>query len=179
MVKKSAPTEKKSRKVGRPTVCSKALTERICSRLAAGESLNSICKDDGMPAKANVFKWLLSDSDTYKEFRDKYAKAREIQYHQMADEILNIADDGTNDYIELAGDEGAAAAYRVNGEAVARSRLRVDTRKWFMSKVLPKFADKQVVDHTSSDRSMTPKDTSSAVLAAIEAKYGAKPTTDS
>lgn len=174
MVKKSAPTEKKSRKIGRPTVCSKALTDRICGRLAAGESLNSICKDDGMPAKGNVFKWLLSDSDTYKDFRDKYAKAREIQYHQMADEILNIADDGTNDYIESAGDEGAAAAYRVNGEAVARSRLRVDTRKWFMSKVLPKFADKQIVDHKSTDGTMSPKGFTADEYAAAQSKLKAE-----
>lgn len=156
--------------MGRPTVCSKLLTERICGRLAAGESLNSICKDESMPDKSNVFRWLLSDSDVYKDFRDKYAKAREIQYHQMADEILNIADDGTNDYIELAGDEGASAAYRVNGEAVARSRLRVDTRKWFMSKVLPKFADKQVIDHKSTDGSMSPKGFSADEYAAAQAK---------
>ena len=141
---------------GRPTKYTKALGDRICERLASGESLNRICKDDGMPDKSNVFRWLLSDADVYKGFRDNYAKAREIQYQNMADELIDIADDGSNDWMEKENKDGETY-YALNGEAVQRSRLRVDTRKWFMSKVLPKFADKQILDHKSTDGSMTPK----------------------
>jgi len=130
--------------VGRPTKYNQALGERICERLASGESLARICKDPSMPARSNVFNWLMSESDVYAKFQDRYAKAREIQYQVMADEIMDIADDGKNDYME--SEDPQNPGYKINGEAMQRSRLRVDTRKWFMSKVLPKFADKQKVE---------------------------------
>lgn len=126
---------------GRPTKFTNALSEKICFRLAEGESLLSICKSPDMPHRSTIMRWLLSDSPVYKSFCDNYAKAREIQYQCMADEIMDIADDGTNDY--MLRHDGENEAYVVNGEAVARSRIRVDTRKWFMSKVLPKFYDKR------------------------------------
>lgn len=125
-------------KGGRPTIYTKRLGEKICERIASGESVNSICRSDGMPSKATVMRWLLSDSPKFKWFCDQYAKARRIQYELMADEITDICDDGRNDYVER--EDGTMA---VNSEVVARSRLRVDTRKWFLSKVLPKFSDKE------------------------------------
>lgn len=138
------PTKKKTnqrKETGRPTKYSKALGERICSRIADGESLRSICNSDGMPHKATVFRWLISDNPVYIPFRDQYEKAREIQYQSLADEIFDVADDGRNDWMERNGDENEG--WITNGEALQRSRLRVDTRKWFLSKVLPKFADKR------------------------------------
>jgi hypothetical protein len=60
----------------------------------------------------------------------------------IAEDLLAIADDGTNDYMEYEDKEGNAAGWRFNGEHVQRSRLRVDARKWLLSKLLPKFADK-------------------------------------
>lgn len=125
--------------MGRPTKYTKKLGEQICERLAEGESLRRICLDEDMPSKTNVFKWLLSDSDVYKGFRDQYAHAREIQYQCMADEILDIADESHGDF-----DINEDGKPYFKAEAVRRSALMVDTRKWFMSKCLPKFADKPV-----------------------------------
>lgn len=51
----------------------------------------------------------------------------------MADEILVIADDGTGD--SWTDDDGVV---RTNHDVIARSKLRVDTRKWLMSKLAPK-----------------------------------------
>ena len=130
--------------MGRPTVYTSEISKEICERLASGQSLNRICKDDHMPHRATVMRWLLSEDEIYNSFCDNYAKAREIQYQLMADDIIDIADDGVNDYVQSADPENEG--YRLNGENVGRSRLRVDTRKWFMSKVLPKFADKQQVE---------------------------------
>lgn len=130
------------KKMGRPTRYTKVMGEEICRRLAEGESLNRICKSESVAARANVMKWLLAtDNPIYDDFRVNYAQAREMQYQCMADDLIDIADNGTNDWMESNNpdDEG----YRINGEALGRSRLRVDTRKWFMSKVLPKFKDKQ------------------------------------
>ena len=59
----------------------------------------------------------------------------------MGDEVLEIADDGSNDWMERDGRDVE------NSEAIARSRLRVDTRKWVLSRMLPKmYGDKQSLD---------------------------------
>lgn len=57
---------------------------------------------------------------------------------------MEISDDGSNDtYIDP--DTGQE---RTNHEIVARSRLRTDTRKWMLSKVLPKvYGDKLDLNH--------------------------------
>ena len=133
---------------GRPTVYTPELGAEICSRIAEGESLRSICKDDEMPAMSSVMLWLIDGK--HEIFSEQYATARRIQAEALADEIFEIADDGRNDFIESSGDPNAQTAYKMNGEAVARSRLRVDTRKWYLSKVLPKFADKQQIEHSGS-----------------------------
>ena len=60
-----------------------------------------------------------------------------------AEEILEIADDARNDYMEKLDDSGNLLGYTLNGEHVQRSRLRIDTRKWLMSKQNPKvYGDK-------------------------------------
>lgn len=148
MAKKDNTTKKK---MGRPTKYNKALGDRICERLASGESLRAICRDDDFPHKVTVMRWLLSDSEIYAHFRTQYTLARQIQYEFMADEILDIADDAKNDYMERTDEDGEVLGYQINGEFVQRSRLRVDTRKWFMSKVLPKFKDKPDQNDASAD----------------------------
>lgn len=113
---------------------SQEVADAICARLAQGESLNAICKDDGMPDESTVRMWALDD---YRGFAPNYARAREIGYQKMADEIIAISDDSSNDVIQTEQGE------RPNAEFVARSRLRVDSRKWMLSKMLPKvFGDK-------------------------------------
>jgi len=137
-------------KIGRPTAYTKEIGNEICERLASGESLNAICRSEHIPHKVTVMRWLLSEQEIYDGFRNQYAQAREIQYQFMADDILDIADDGRNDWMEREDPDNPG--FNFNGEAVARSRLRVDTRKWFMSKVLPKFADKQEPQKTDADK---------------------------
>lgn len=119
---------------GRPPIYSEELADAICERLSDGRSLRSICLDEDMPGQTTVFKWLASNE----EFAKKYARAREAQADAIFDEMLDIADDGTNDYM---GDDE-----KYNGDAVARSKLRVDTRKWMASKLAPKkYGDKQLI----------------------------------
>ena len=132
--------------MARPTIYSDELATTICARIASGESVRSICLDDDMPVKSTVMLWLIDGEHQF--FSDQYAKARQIQAETLADELFDIADDGTNDWMKRTGKDGEEA-YILNGEAVARSRLRVDTRKWFLSKVLPKFADKPAEADTS------------------------------
>ena len=128
-------------KMGRPTKHNAKLAEKICLRLALGESLRTICQDDKMPGMRTVMTWVSSD---HKDFQQQYAQARETQAELLADELMEIADDSTNDYMERRGQT------MVDQENIQRSRLRVDTRKWYLSKVLPKFKDKTEQEHTGN-----------------------------
>lgn len=119
---------------GRPSIYSEELASRICERLAFGETLRAICRDDDMPNEATVRTWAM---DAENPFSTQYARAREIGYHGMADEIREISDDGSNDWMER--NDGENAGYQANGEHIQRSRLRVDSRKWLLSKALPKI----------------------------------------
>jgi len=115
--------------MARPSRYTLKLADEICERLAEGESLRRICRDEHMPNKATVFRWL----GLHTSFRDQYARAREAQADALADEILDIADDGLNDSYE--DDEGNR---RTDHDVIARSKLRVDARKWIASKLKPK-----------------------------------------
>ena len=126
--------------MGRPSDFTQQMADAICAELADGRSLRDICSSTEMPDKATVFRWLAKDA----QFRDQYARAREAQAEHWADEILEIADDGSNDTYE--DDNGNT---RTDQEVVARSRLRVDSRKWLMSKLAPKkYGDKVENLHT-------------------------------
>ena len=128
-----------TRPVGRQTVYQQDIADQICRRIASGESLSSICKEDKMPAKSTVIEWVLDDREG---FAEQYATARRLQAELLADEIVDIADDSTNDYM-LRQSKSGEEHESVNPEAIGRARLRVDTRKWYLSKVLPKvYGDK-------------------------------------
>ena len=110
----------------------------ICERIAKGESMVSICASEGMPSQALVYRWLTVDS----EFVERYARAREQQAEHYLDEIIAISDDVSLD--TLVDGEGNE---RTNHEAIQRSRLKVDTRKWAMSKLAPKkYGDSNKID---------------------------------
>lgn len=131
-------------KVGRPSEFTQETANRICKELSEGKSIRTICLAEDMPSAGTVYNWLLEEDK--KEFLKQYAYARNAQAEHLFDELLEIADDGSNDLMTITkGDH----SYEVeNKEVVNRSRLRVDTRKWYLSKVLPKkYGDK--VDVTS------------------------------
>lgn len=108
---------------GRPTLCTPDLAERICERLASGASLRAICEADDMPAENTVRGWA---RDKENPFYAQYTRAREIGYHRMADDVVEIADDKLGD--------------------PSRDRLRFDARRWLLSKALPKiYGDKLAI----------------------------------
>jgi hypothetical protein len=116
--KKAQPAAVEKR--GRPTSYTKELADRILARIAAGDSLRKICKPKTMPAESTVRLWATEDRNG---FSAQYTRAREAQMDALAEDILEIAD-GEGD--------------------VNRARLRVDTRKWLMSKIAPKrFGEKR------------------------------------
>jgi hypothetical protein len=124
---------------GRPTDYTPELADKICEQLIMGFSLRTVCKDDSMPCVSTVFSWLR----TKPEFLKQYEKSKEEQADALAEDMLDIADDGTNDWMEKHDKDGHNIGWQVNGEHVQRSRLRLDTRKWIASKLKPKkYGDK-------------------------------------
>ena len=85
---------------------------------------------------------------------DRYTRAKDASLEAMADETLEIADTVAGDTFE--GDDGIV---RIAPDVVARARLRVDTRKWLLSKLAPKkYGDKVDVQHAGTvDLSLTVK----------------------
>lgn len=129
----------KEPKTGRPTIFTKELADLICEQLAEGASLSKVCIPDEMPAARTVFRWLRTDEG----FCQQYARAKQESADAMAEDILDISDNGSNDWMEKQYGRDAESTWVVNGEALQRSKLRVDTRKWLMAKMKPKkYADK-------------------------------------
>ena len=95
--------------------------------------MRQIIKREGMPAESTVYLELTRNEG----FSEKYAKAREAQLARWEDELVEIADDGSNDWLKREAEDGSITEV-LNSEHVTRSRLRVDTRKWIMAKRAPK-----------------------------------------
>jgi hypothetical protein len=98
----------------------------------------------GLPCRDTVLSWIRTNPD----FRELYAKAKAESADAIFEEILDIADDATNDWMEVHDKDGNSIGWKLNGEAINRSRLRVDTRKWVASKLKPKkYGDKLDLSH--------------------------------
>jgi hypothetical protein len=132
---------------GAPTKYTKDLADFILAQIAGGLSVSEICRLPDMPVRSTVMLWVAQDREG---FSDRYAKACEARAHYWADEILDIADNGTNDWMERTDPDGNVIGFAVNGEALGRSKLRVDSRKWLLSKLLPQYSDKQEIKHSGS-----------------------------
>jgi hypothetical protein len=114
--------------------------DELCELLRSGLSLRKAAEQLGM-APSTVLLWAKESP-----FSEQYARAREVGYQLLADEILDISDDGRGD--TWVDEEGIV---RTNQDVVARSRLRVDSRKWMLSKMLPKiYGDKVDIEHSGS-----------------------------
>lgn len=108
---------------GRPTIYSKELALKICARIAEGESVRSISLDDDMPNASTIHSWVLDNE----VFSKQYEQAKSIGAEVESDEMDEIA---RNEEID-----------------VNRGKLIIDTKKWNLSKKLPKrFGDKLDLD---------------------------------
>lgn len=118
---------------GRPSIYTEELATAICEKIATTSfSLRTICDDDSMPSVATILNWLKDKP----QFLAQYTRAKEEQADYLIEEMIDIADDGSNDLMTIAkGNE----YYEVeNKEVTSRSKLRVETRKWIASKLKPK-----------------------------------------
>lgn len=115
-------------KIGRPTVFTQELADHICERISEGESLRSVCRDANIPPAGTILRWVAQNS----VFREQYDAAMEQRAEYLFEEMFEIADETKLDTIETDTGE------RPNAEWISRSRLRVDVRKWALSKMMPK-----------------------------------------
>jgi len=128
---------------GAPSTYSVEITDVVCERLAEGESLVEICRDRAMPSMAAIFSWLSKHED----FAERYARARETQAERYAAEVIAISDDGSADYTVVSKD--GKYTVQIDQEAIGRSRLRMDARKWAAEKLKPTvYGNKQFVEHS-------------------------------
>lgn len=115
---------------GRKTVFDQDIADEVCARLSEGESLRSICRDDNMPAESTVRAWALDDVNN---FYAQYTRARQLMAERLADDIIDLCD--------MPPEKTQSGS--VDSGDVAHKRLMVDTRKWMVSKMLPKvYGDK-------------------------------------
>ena len=125
--------------MGRPTRAKPEVVDEICRRIAAGESLRSICRDDYLPAISTVTMWIVDG--TQPEFVDKYWKAREAAGYVHADKIQDIA----------SGLESETIQPQV-------AKVALDAYKWSAERMAPKgHSPRTIQDHQSSDGSMSPQ----------------------
>ncbi len=119
---------------GRPSSYTPEIADEICRRLAGGESLRAICRDDGMPHAETIRRWLADDK--HPGFRGQYARARSDQARGYAEEVVEIAD---------------------TEEDPQRARVRIDARKWVASKLLPKaYGERVALEHSGPDGGPVP-----------------------
>ena len=114
------------------------IEEEILDRIAKGQSVVDICEDDWLPSQRTLYRRLEADE----EFRQKYARARDMQADTLFDEILQIADDGRNDWMERKSAENPG--WVENGEALRRSEIRINARKWMAGKLRPKVYGEKI-----------------------------------
>src|SRR4051812_6135696 len=115
--------------------------ERICALLAEGYTLRQIARELSFRSASAIVNWANEDA----AFRERYVRAMELRSERMAEEIVEISDDGSNDWMKRQG------LIVPDHENVQRSRLRVDTRKWLLSKMLPKKYGDRVTQEITGD----------------------------
>lgn len=124
---------------GRPSSYNADVAKEICHRLCEGEPLRQICRDERMPAWRTVHDW----RHAHPEFEKEYQLARDLGMDAIAEDLLDIADDGSNDFMEKIDKEGKKTGeFSFNLEHVQRSKLRIETRLKLLAKWNPKkFGD--------------------------------------
>lgn len=112
--------------MARPTLFNEALAGDICERIADGESLRKICKDQDLPERRTVFRWLADPAPERDAFRHQYALAREASADADDDDIRHYSREAAEGRIEPAA-----------------ARAAVDGLKWSAGKRKPKvYGDK-------------------------------------
>lgn len=127
--------------MARPHDCTLENTQEICERIATGESVRRICMDKHMPADKTIYRWLYCQTtgpdDPREMFREAYRRARLDMLTTWANDIIDISDGlmPVGEEERQGGETEKDRQHRLTN----RDRLRVETRKWVMSRVKPEM----------------------------------------
>lgn len=124
-----------------------SIARKVCAGIAEGKSLKKVCADPRMPSFATVKGWLIKPR--FEVFREMYYHSRRVAAELLMDEVIEIADQETaEDWIETFDKNGKPNGWKPNHEAIQRSRLKIDTRKWLAAKLIPRiYGEKLEVEH--------------------------------
>lgn len=124
--------------MGRPSKYTQELADEICTRIADGESLHTICAESDKPARSTVLLWVVNDREG---FSDQYTRAQEAQGSSDADKTRQVYDKLESKQLDPQS-----------------ARVMFDILRWSAERRAPKrYGQKQEIDHRSGDGSMTPK----------------------
>lgn len=111
-------------RTGRPSKYTPELVEEIAERLAKGEPLAAICRDEGMPGVQTVYDWM----NEREPVSVAIAQAREVGEEALLAECLEISDSPTE----------RTTFGSVDGGHIQEKKLRIDTRLKLLAKWNPK-----------------------------------------
>jgi hypothetical protein len=103
----------------------------ICARIAGGESLRAICREEHMPDVGTFLHWVAKHT----ALERRYVAAMEIRAEHLAEELQEIADQEPPPSVTIIDGK---TIERIDVSWLARQRLRIDVRKWTASKLKPK-----------------------------------------
>jgi transposase-like protein len=118
--------------MGRPTLYTPEFADLILDELAGGRTLADVCRDPGMAAAGTVRLWVIENREG---FAERYSMARQFGDEIMADQIVDIADDRSHDWI-LCRKPNGETEMMLDPHRIRRARLRIMARRWLLSKAL-------------------------------------------
>lgn len=113
----------------------------ILSEIEEGASLRSVLRREDMPSRYTFFEWLHNDEDK----TNQYARACELRAESIFEDILEIADESSGD--KKYTDTGEV----IDSEFVARSKVKIDARKWMLGKMQPKKYGEKIQQEISGE----------------------------
>jgi len=118
--------------MGRHSTYTEEIADEICDRLAEGETLRQICRDERMPAWRTVYDW----KEANPEFAARFARAREIGFDAIAEDSLSLLE-------EKPERTGTQFGDKVDPGYVAWQKNRAEQRLKLLAKWSPKkYGDK-------------------------------------
>lgn len=139
---KTAPNKPKT---GAPSKFNDAVGIQICELIAEGYTLRQVSKIVDI-SKASIISWTFKEEPQFKAFLDRYMHAIKLRQELWAEDIIDIADNGENDWYEKE-DKTGRKVISFDKDAYLRCHLRIEARKWLLAKSQPKrFGDQSKLE---------------------------------
>lgn len=148
---KTAQDDTAPAKRGRVSTFKEDVAEEICARIAEGEPLRQICREDGMPAWRTVYDWINANED----FAARIARARILGFDAIAEECLEIADTPRTGIKTKTGADGIEVTEE---DMLGHRKLQIETRLKLLAKWSPRYSDRPVADPNPKGQDAIPRE---------------------